>query len=109
MNCSGVLSRPSLKKLSKFCVVYCPYIDLVFQSFINFEILGRTKTKQQKNTTPWATFLGVAGCHYAFTVWMNTILFCLLTRHVFLDNTSIKNSVEHSWETVLPEIHDGFA
>lgn len=53
--------------------------------------------------------LTVRECHYAFTVWMNTIPFCLLTRGVFLDNTSIKNSVEHSWETVLPEIHDGFA
>lgn len=89
--------------------MYCPYINLVFQSFSIFEILGKAKTKQQKSTTPWATFLTIGGCHYAFTVWMNTILFCLLTRHVFLDITSVKNSVEHSWETVLPEIHDGFA
>lgn len=81
----------------------------MFQSFSILEIFQKTKTKQQKTTIPWTTFLTVRECHYAFTVWMNTIPFCLLTRDVFLDNTSIKNSVEHSWETVLPEIHDGFA
>jgi len=55
-----------------------------------------------------ATFFTVEGCCYALMVWMNTIQFHLLTRHGFSDNTSIKNSVGHSWEAVLPETRDEF-